>query len=320
MNPAAPYPEGDFGPNASRQAQQFAPPSGAAGMDGARSPQSDLSPPLLQSPQSSGAARGLVSGGYVPYADVYGPPPTQQAQAYPPPPPQSSPGRGHDHDEEQTRLHPVAPPPGHYHQNPYAQEAATAGAAGAGAGYGGQAGFIPAYDQSLDPRYAHRYDERYNGYDEHGRPYSLSSSHDSRDRRRQDYSPSSPSFASDERRRRGDDDRRDSRPSERPDDDPRRTKSHAGRGKSRLRERFDTSQRGMGYGAIGAVAGGLIGNEFGHGLVPTALGAAVGALGANAFEARERYVPNEYVSSPLSATLNDASRPAEAAGCAAAFS
>jgi uncharacterized membrane protein YebE (DUF533 family) len=63
-----------------------------------------------------------------------------------------------------------------------------------------------------------------------------------------------------------------------------------GKSKSRVREVFDTTQRGLGYGAVGAVTGGLIGSEFGKGAIPTAIGAAVGALGANAFEAREKYV------------------------------
>lgn len=55
-----------------------------------------------------------------------------------------------------------------------------------------------------------------------------------------------------------------------------------------MRDRFDTSERGMGYGTIGAIAGGLVGNELGKGLLPTAAGAVVGALGTNAFQAREK--------------------------------
>jgi len=60
------------------------------------------------------------------------------------------------------------------------------------------------------------------------------------------------------------------------------------RGKSTLRDRFDTSERGIGYGTVGALAGGLIGSEIGKGLWPTVAGAVVGGLGANAFESREK--------------------------------
>lgn len=58
----------------------------------------------------------------------------------------------------------------------------------------------------------------------------------------------------------------------------------------RIKENFDTSQRGLGYGAVGAIVGGLLGSEVDKGPIPMAIGAALGGLGANAFEARERYV------------------------------
>ncbi len=47
------------------------------------------------------------------------------------------------------------------------------------------------------------------------------------------------------------------------------------------------SERGVGYGTIGALAGGLLGSEVGHGIVPTIAGALVGGLGANVFEKRD---------------------------------
>lgn len=56
-----------------------------------------------------------------------------------------------------------------------------------------------------------------------------------------------------------------------------------------MRDRFDTSERGLGYGTMGAVAGGLLGNEAGKGgLLPTVAGAVAGGLGANAYESRDR--------------------------------
>jgi hypothetical protein len=58
--------------------------------------------------------------------------------------------------------------------------------------------------------------------------------------------------------------------------------------KDKIKEKLDTSEAGLKYGALGAFAGGLIGNELG-GILPTALGAAVGALGGSAYQAREKY-------------------------------
>jgi hypothetical protein len=58
--------------------------------------------------------------------------------------------------------------------------------------------------------------------------------------------------------------------------------------KEKIKEKLDTSEDGLKYGALGAFAGGLLGNELG-GIIPTALGAAVGALGGSAYQAREKY-------------------------------
>ena len=59
--------------------------------------------------------------------------------------------------------------------------------------------------------------------------------------------------------------------------------------KSRVKESLDTSERGLGYG-IGALARELFGNKSGKGPIPKVLGAAVGGLSANTYEAREKYV------------------------------
>lgn len=66
---------------------------------------------------------------------------------------------------------------------------------------------------------------------------------------------------------------------------------HRGKSPGNLRDTFDKSQRGLGYGAVGAIAGGLVGSGVGKGPVPAAIGAVLGGLGANMFEARERFVP-----------------------------
>ena len=75
----------------------------------------------------------------------------------------------------------------------------------------------------------------------------------------------------------------------RPSDKPPRTKSR-GKSLSRLTQNFDTSQRGLGYSGVGALAGGLVGSEIGKGPIPAAIGAALGGIGANAFGVRERFV------------------------------
>jgi len=51
--------------------------------------------------------------------------------------------------------------------------------------------------------------------------------------------------------------------------------------------RFEKSERGLTASAIGALAGGLLGNEVGGGPLATVAGVLLGGLGANAWEARE---------------------------------
>lgn len=77
-------------------------------------------------------------------------------------------------------------------------------------------------------------------------------------------------------------------------DDPRRARPQANRRQSRSesrggrdrRDRFGDKNDKL-YGALGALGGGVIGNELGHGAVSTAIGAALGGLGAHFFEKRE---------------------------------
>jgi len=284
-NDRPPYP--DAYASQSRGASQYAPASSTAAAGAPSYPASNpMSPPPQSQPQTNGAG---IGGGYVPYSHIYGQPNQQTSRQPFSPPPASSSG-----SVQPNSMNQVVPPSQHYQQNPYAQDAAAMGAAvGAAAAYGGQAAYRP-HDSRHDSRYESRYGDdydrdygdRYNGYDETGRPYSPSPPrHHSRGRSRRadDDSPSrdnsSTSKPPDSRAR-----------SERRNDGPKRVQSQRERGKSRLREAFDTSQRGLGYGAVGALAGGLMGSEIGKGPIPAAIGAAVGAVGANAFEARERYV------------------------------
>lgn len=62
------------------------------------------------------------------------------------------------------------------------------------------------------------------------------------------------------------------------------------RARSSIRDRFDTSEKGVGYSTLAALAGGLVGSEVGKGILPTAVGAVLGGLGANAYQGREKYV------------------------------
>lgn len=92
-------------------------------------------------------------------------------------------------------------------------------------------------------------------------------------------SPSLESTATPPRRTRS-----ERRPPNRDKDRPR------GKSLSRLRENLNFSQQGLGYSAVGAVAGGLVGSGIGKGREPAAVGAAVGGLGANALGASQRLV------------------------------
>lgn len=65
-------------------------------------------------------------------------------------------------------------------------------------------------------------------------------------------------------------------------DEPRRSKSRL----AGLSERLGTDEKGLGAGALGALAGGLIGHEVGRGGFSTLAGILIGGVGAHALEQR----------------------------------
>ena len=211
-----------------------------------------------------------TSNGYVPYANVYGQPYQQSAVPQFPPPPQSTFENGQPTGMSRGQS-PIAPQP--HNQNPYAQYAPP--------------GSQPSYNVP-DPRYEARthvdevvdqYDGRHKGAaSDTERTYPQSPSR--RNRSRRDDSTSQDSFDSRYDRGRSSSKRRQNGHS--------KSEKRWGKSQSRVREAFDTSQRSMGYSAVGALAGGLVGTEVGKGIGPPILGAVVGALGTNAFQARER--------------------------------
>lgn len=245
--------------------------------------------PPIQSPGVSPPPQprsGSVGNGYVPYAHLYG-----QQSPYPPQqpvsPPLSSSLRSPHPSGDRDVSPSMAPPPRGYQQNPFAQQAPTAEAAGAGAEYTGEAGIRtnqdPRWANGPDPYYSARL---YTGYGENYAQHPNSAS--PRRSSRRDYSPSYDSYDSRAQDRRSRSERRDEDKSKAQGKSKSRVREVLD--KSRVKESFDTSERGLGYGAIGALAGGLFGSEFGKGPIPKVLGAAVGGLGANAYEAREKYV------------------------------
>lgn len=82
----------------------------------------------------------------------------------------------------------------------------------------------------------------------------------------------------------------DDRRSSRRDRKSSKSKSRKSRSRSGFRgqldKRFDKSEKGLTTGALGALAGGLVGHEVGKGALATVAGVVLGGLGANAFEAR----------------------------------
>ena len=81
-------------------------------------------------------------------------------------------------------------------------------------------------------------------------------------------------------------DRRDSRRSRSSKTKSTRSRSRSGI-RGQLDKRFDKTERGLTSGALGALAGGLVGHEVGKGPLATVAGVVLGGLGANAFEARQ---------------------------------
>ncbi|KAI5370998.1 hypothetical protein Slin15195_G018690 [Septoria linicola] len=219
--------------------------------------------------QSTSTLRGGMSTGYVPYAHIYGGPihPPSSQSGYPPP--QSDVGSVQPTYMNQVAARKVAQPPAHYQQNPYAQEAAP----------GTQPGYMPnPYPQQDRDR-----DEKSRGGYESDDTARDSRCHRRRARKsRRDRTPSEDSDSDDSR------DDRDRRRRSRPPPRDKAAPPAAPQSKSAVSGTFDTSQRGLGYSAIGALAGGLIGSEFGKGTMSRAVATAVGAIAANAFQARER--------------------------------
>ncbi|CAK1354070.1 unnamed protein product [Cercospora beticola] len=222
--------------------------------------------------RSTSTLRGGMSTGYVPYAHIYGGP--THAQGYPPP--QSDVGSVQPTYMNQVAATKVAPPPSDYQQNPYAQEALP----------GTQPGYMPNPQEQRSRQYDDRYDHKSRSGYESDETARQSRRERRRSRRsRRDRSPSQDSYYSeDSRDERSRSRRRRSRPPPRDVPPP----TVASESKSTVKGPFDTSQRGLGYSAVGALAGGLIGSEFGKGPVPRALATAVGAIAANVFQARER--------------------------------
>lgn len=79
-------------------------------------------------------------------------------------------------------------------------------------------------------------------------------------------------------------DRRSSRRSRSSKSKSQRSRSRSGI-RGQLDKRFDKTEQGLTSGALGALAGGLVGHEVGKGPLATVAGVVLGGLGANAFEA-----------------------------------
>lgn len=162
---------------------------------------------------------------------------------------------------------------------------------------GPTAGYVPyGHIYSQDQQYSrsnaggyaqqgHEYDDRYDDRRERNYDSRDDRRYDRRDDRKYDSRSDSRSDSEEDRRQRRRGRKRDSSRSRRKSPNGKRDKSRA---RSSIRDKFDVSQRGLGYGSVGALAGGLIGSEVGKGLLPTVAGAIVGGLGANALEARDR--------------------------------
>ncbi|KAF2212422.1 hypothetical protein CERZMDRAFT_106174 [Cercospora zeae-maydis SCOH1-5] len=229
--------------------------------------------------RSTSTLRGGMSTGYVPYAHIYGGP--THALGFPPP--QSDVGSVQPTYMNQVAAPKVAPPPSDYQQNPYAQEALP----------GTQPGYMPNPNEQRSRQYeSTQHDDRYDTKTRSGYDSDETARQSRRERRRsrksrRDRTPSQDSYYSEESY---DDRNRSRRRRSRPPPPPRHDSPPvvAPQSKSTVKGPFDTSQRGLGYSAVGALAGGLIGSEFGKGPMPRALATAVGAIAANVFQARER--------------------------------
>ncbi|KAK1058104.1 hypothetical protein LTR74_013633 [Friedmanniomyces endolithicus] len=221
MNDGAPYPERGSAPSPRAHSNLHDSAVGAAALtgatmglaDGASHPYDDST---ASAPPSASAGRKGVAGGYVPYANIYGAPAKQtQREPYSTTPSQSSAGPAQP-SERSRQGHQVAPPPSHYHQNPYALDTAAAAA-----GYRSQ-------DSGYDSRHDHRHNDHYNSRDERSPTYSISPPPQRGYSRRDDDSPTHDPRAEDDRSAR---DRRQGT------EGSKRAKSQGG-GESRARDRY----------------------------------------------------------------------------------
>ncbi|KAK6422594.1 hypothetical protein LTR81_004754 [Elasticomyces elasticus] len=183
----APYPErNNFGPIPRVHPDQYAQALGAAALTGAgmgvaagaSRPYNDPISPATQSSQPVSIGRNGVAAGYVPYAHIYGGPASQTQQAPYSSSPHSSNGFAPLNDVNRP-TRPAVAPPGHYQQDPYAQDTGA---------YSPQAAHL-SQDSGYHSRHDPPYDDRHNAYDEHGRPSPVSP------QRGHDYSPRRDSHA-----------------------------------------------------------------------------------------------------------------------------
>ncbi|KAK5693249.1 hypothetical protein LTR17_025170 [Elasticomyces elasticus] len=189
----APYPErNNFGPTPRVQPDQYAQALGAAALTGtgigvaagASHPYNDPISPVTQSSQPVSIGRNGVAAGYVPYAHIYGGPASQTQQAPYSSSPHSSNGSAPLNDASRPPR-PAVVPPGHYQQDPYAQDTGA---------YSPQAAYR-SQDSGYHSRHDPRGDDRHNAYDEYGRPFPILPQPHSGHAVRNDYSPRRDSHA-----------------------------------------------------------------------------------------------------------------------------
>lgn len=221
------------------------------------------SPPLSE---DSNDKKPQVDGKYIPYGDIYGYGNTAP-HARPASPPSSfeTDGRYHASDSN-------LPPPPTIGGRPIPRDPQDYDTYPA-ANRDSESGYYSYNDarsrtRSRGPGARSSYDDD-SYYDDYRSP---SRGYDSRDQ-----SPSEVSYYDDHGRRRS---RSDSRHGS--------SMSPPPQNKSQMKDKFDTSKDGMKHSALGAIAGGLLGNEIGGGIAPTAIGLVVGALAGSAYEKREK--------------------------------
>jgi hypothetical protein len=232
--------------------------------------------PPLSTASPAPQTRGISTGGYVPYGDIYG-----QGGRDRPEPSVMSPGS----ERADLRSPPAAEgrvynsdraPPGQYSDSQASYDPNPA-SRNRPRDYDNPRSYRD-YGRDSGMREPREYDD-YDDY-ESDRGYGRARSQSTRRGASRERSPSTLSYYDANGRRRARSEQRHGASV---------TSSKQSK-KDKIKEKLDTTEDGLKYGALGAFAGGLIGNELG-GIIPTALGAAVGALGGSAYQAREKYVP-----------------------------